>query len=66
MKSGRTGVALDIINPEKLGPERRDGVCAQCHLAGESRIVKAGREQRFFQPGELLSDQAILLPSSPI
>jgi len=27
-----------IVNPAKLTPERRDSVCAQCHLSGVARI----------------------------
>ena len=40
-----------IVNPAKLTPERRDSVCAQCHLAGVARI-----EHGRYQPGGLLSD----------
>src|SRR5262245_6256875 len=29
-----------MINPAKLDPPRRDGVCEQCHLTGEARISK--------------------------
>jgi tetratricopeptide repeat protein len=36
-------------------------VCAQCHLLGESRIVKAGRSLSRFTPGERLSDYAVSL-----
>src|ERR1039457_1548836 len=28
-----------MINPAKLAPERRDNICAQCHLSGEARIT---------------------------
>ncbi len=45
-----------IVNPAKLAPERRDSVCAQCHLSGVARIAKAGRDPGSFQPGGLLSD----------
>jgi hypothetical protein len=40
-----------IVNPAKLTPERRDSVCAQCHLAGVARI-----EHGHYQPGGLLSE----------
>ena len=40
-----------IVNPAKLTPERRDSVCAQCHLAGVARI-----EHGPYQPGGLLSE----------
>jgi cytochrome c-type biogenesis protein CcmH/NrfG len=45
-----------IVNPAKLAPERRDSVCARCHLSGLARIAKRGRDPGSFQPGELLSD----------
>jgi len=45
-----------IVNPAKLPPERRDSVCAQCHLSGAARIARVGRDPRTFQPGGLLSD----------
>jgi Tfp pilus assembly protein PilF len=50
-----------IVNPAKLEAQPRDSVCAQCHLLGESRIVKAGRSLSRFAPGERLSDYAVSL-----
>jgi hypothetical protein len=47
-----------MVNPAKLEPGRRDSVCAQCHLSGEARIVRAGRRLEDFRPGDLLSDFA--------
>jgi len=35
---GRAG----MVNPLKLSPERRDSVCAQCHLLSVVRILKTG------------------------
>jgi predicted CXXCH cytochrome family protein len=52
MKSGRIGAPREIVNPAKLDPDRRDSVCAQCHLSGEVSVVKA----RSFQPGERIAD----------
>jgi hypothetical protein len=49
------GGALDIVNPAKLDPERRESVCAQCHLTGEARIVRRGH-MHAFQPGERFAD----------
>ncbi len=43
-----------ILNPAKLGPARRESICAQCHLTGVARIAKAGA--RPYSPGDLLSD----------
>jgi hypothetical protein len=46
----------NMVNPAKLSPARRDAVCAQCHLTGQSRIAKAGRQLSDYRPGDLLSD----------
>ncbi|MEO7143982.1 MAG: tetratricopeptide repeat protein [Bryobacteraceae bacterium] len=45
-----------MINPAKLDPARRDAVCAQCHMSGEARIARAGRQLREYRAGALLSD----------
>ena len=45
-----------MVNPAKLAPGRRDAVCAQCHLTGQSRVVRAGRRLADYRPGDLLSD----------
>lgn len=45
----------NIINPVKLAPEQRDSICAQCHLAGQVRVERAGREGQIFAAGEKLS-----------
>jgi predicted CxxxxCH...CXXCH cytochrome family protein len=47
-----------ILNPAKLSAQRRDDVCAQCHLTGEERIEKPGMTLAGFRPGERLSDYA--------
>jgi hypothetical protein len=45
-----------IVNPRKLSPDRRDSICATCHLTGVVRVDKRGREPGSFRPGDLLSD----------
>lgn len=40
-----------IVNPKHLPAELRAGVCAQCHLQGEERIVRRGRALHEFRPG---------------
>lgn len=50
-----------IINPAKLTPDRRDSVCAQCHLTGAARVARAGRDRSSYKPGELLSDSVAVL-----
>ncbi len=51
---GRAG----MVNPLKLSPERRDSVCAQCHLLSVVRILKPGKDLYVLRPGDLLSDYA--------
>ena len=48
--------AASMVNPGKLTSERRDSVCMQCHLEGETRITRADRSQSDYRPGEVLSD----------
>ena len=45
-----------MVNPATLAADRRDSVCAQCHLIGEARIQQPGRNLDMFRPGDLLSD----------
>ena len=47
-----------IVNPAKLTADRRDSICAQCHLSGEARIARAGMEGSY-RPGGLLSDSLV-------
>jgi predicted CXXCH cytochrome family protein len=49
------GKAL-ILNPAKLPPSRRDSVCLQCHLEGETAVNVPGSSLSSFLPGEDLSD----------
>jgi len=53
----RNGVIADmIINPSSLELSARDAVCAQCHLQGVERVLRKGRTDFDFRPGELLGD----------
>jgi hypothetical protein len=45
------GDDLTIVNPRHLSPALRDAVCEQCHLQGESRIVRRGRSLYDYRPG---------------
>jgi len=55
-----------MVNPAGLAPARRDAVCAQCHLTGESRVARAGRQLTDYTPGDVLSDfVAYLVPTGP-
>jgi hypothetical protein len=53
--------AAKMLNPAKLAPGARDSICAQCHLSGEVRVSKAGKdgsgkEAEALTPGRLLAD----------
>ena len=45
-----------LVNPAKLDPARRDSICAQCHLSGESRVELPNQRLAQFRPGDLLAD----------
>ena len=47
-----------IVNPSKLTADRRDSICAQCHLAGEARIARPDAAP--FRPGDLLADSQVV------
>jgi predicted CXXCH cytochrome family protein len=51
-----SGGTAPILNPAKLSPSRRDSVCLQCHLEGETAVNAPGRSLATFLPGENLSD----------
>ena len=53
-----------IVNPAKLEVDRREAICAQCHLHGESRILRSGRTPHDFQPGERLEDNWVIFVKS--
>ena len=52
------GGDLRIVNPARLAPERRDSVCAQCHLQGAARVFKRGCGLSDYRPGDALGDVA--------
>lgn len=54
----RAGGKGNIVNPAKLDAERRDSVCAQCHLTGAARIARAAA--RPYSPGAKLSDSVAI------
>jgi len=49
-------IDLSIVNPRKARPEIRDDVCAQCHLAGDARVLQPGKNYLDFRPGTPLGD----------
>jgi tetratricopeptide (TPR) repeat protein len=48
-----------ILNPDKLIPARRDSVCTQCHLEGDTVVYRAGQSLARFLPGDDLADTAV-------
>ncbi len=40
-----------IVNPGHLEPALREAVCQQCHLQGEARVLRRGRQPFDFRPG---------------
>jgi hypothetical protein len=51
-----SSAGASIVNPAKLPPERRDGVCMECHFEGNVSVQQPGKKLYQFQPGERLSD----------
>ena len=48
-KDGRMDTS--IVNPKHLPPGPREDICRQCHLQGEVRLVRRGREPFDYRPG---------------
>jgi predicted CXXCH cytochrome family protein len=44
-------VDTSIVNPKRLAPALRSAVCEQCHLQGQERVTRRGRELYEFRPG---------------
>jgi len=40
-----------IVNPRRLDHALREAVCQQCHLEGETRVIRRGRRLHEFRPG---------------
>jgi predicted CXXCH cytochrome family protein len=45
-----------IVNPRHLHVSLREAVCEQCHLEGDSRVLRRGRALYDFRPGLPLQD----------
>lgn len=45
-----------MLNPAKLAPSARDSICAECHLSGEVRVFRPGKEDSALTPGGILAD----------
>jgi hypothetical protein len=49
-------VNRSIVNPVNLPPRKRDDVCFQCHLSGDARVERSGKNILDFRPGTDLND----------
>jgi hypothetical protein len=58
-------VDFSIVNPERLGPEVRDDVCAQCHFSGDARVLQPGKNYLDFRPGTPLGDVVDIFSVAP-
>jgi hypothetical protein len=45
------GLDETIVNPRHLDPDLREAVCQQCHLQGEQRVTRLGRDPFEYRPG---------------
>jgi hypothetical protein len=45
------GEDYTIVNPAHLPPALREAVCQQCHLQGDARVLRRGRDVFDFRPG---------------
>jgi Flp pilus assembly protein TadD len=52
----RTKGKAAVLNPAKLDAPRRDSVCLQCHLEGETAAYRLGHSLATYRPGEALFD----------
>lgn len=53
---GTHGAVDTIVNPDSLDVSRRDSACYQCHLQGVERILRFGRTEYDFRPGDHVND----------
>jgi predicted CXXCH cytochrome family protein len=51
-----SGSKVALVNLAKLDTERRDSVCLNCHLEGDSNIDHAGISIGDFKPGDSITD----------
>ncbi len=58
-------IDFSIVNPRKLRPEIRDDVCAQCHFAGDARVLQPGKNYLDFRPGTPLGEVVAIFSVPP-
>jgi len=49
---------IAIVKPDALLPVRRDSICLNCHLEGETAIDRLGKKDEDFRPGDNLFEYA--------
>jgi predicted CXXCH cytochrome family protein len=54
-----------IVNPSRLPWQLRENVCEQCHLGGEAREPRRGREWGDYRPGAALEDFVAVFVKDP-
>jgi tetratricopeptide (TPR) repeat protein len=54
--SDHVAAGKPMLNPAKLAAWERDSICEQCHLSGEIRVAKSGKDDLAFRPGDRLAD----------
>jgi Tetratricopeptide repeat/Cytochrome c554 and c-prime len=68
--SDHIAAGAPMVSPAKLAPAERDSICEQCHLSGEIRVAKPGKENQAFRPGDRLADFLTVFvrsgPASPL
>jgi Flp pilus assembly protein TadD len=52
----RTKGKATVLNPAKLDAARRDSMCLQCHLEGETAVYRLGHSLAGYRAGEALFD----------
>jgi hypothetical protein len=58
-------IDFSIVNPRKLRPKIRDDVCAQCHFAGDARVLQPGKNYLDFRPGTPLGEVVAIFSVLP-
>jgi hypothetical protein len=54
--SDHIAMGKPMVNPAKLPAAERDSICEQCHLSGEIRVPKPGKEEGDFTAGDRLAN----------
>ena len=54
-----SGGKVKMMDLDALEPVRRDSICLNCHLEGEAAVIRAGKREDEFRPGDDLFDYAV-------